>query len=160
MKQFLLASFIVGVVVFLLDCLGFNFNYTTIAMFMLLILVTMFTLMYVNLIENPEKLKERHARYTILFRNTEEAKLAAGNSSYNFAKISYPIIIIAVLGQIGTVISRIIKKVNAGTFAYGGFTFILGIILFTIMIIILIINLSKKELLITKENIRKNAYIF
>ncbi|MBT3318964.1 MAG: hypothetical protein HN948_04615 [Clostridia bacterium] len=152
MKKFLLATFIVGVVIYLLNFQGFNFFIMVI--FIVLLSITMFTLIYVNLLEDPEKQKARHARFRGISQN-------ADNWSYNYAKKSLPVLIIfALLGFIYFFVSRMLEKVNGGLFAYARFTFIVGIILFVTMTTILTISLVKKKQPFASENIRRNAYMF
>ena len=88
--------------------------------------------MYVNLFEEPEKVKVRHVSASIDFiYKTEEAKKRAGEESYKSAKKMYPVfIIIGTALYIGGCISNLIEKASEGLIILTKFTFIIGIMLF------------------------------
>ena len=161
MKRFLLTLYIIGIVIYIRDYLGFGFDPITLVILTILLPLTVIALNYVKLIENPEKQKAMLARHTVLLRDTEVARKAAGISAYNSVKRSYPIVIsIVSLVIAGYALLRIIEKANRGMFFFGRFTFIFGVIQFATMVVILIVSCRKKEKLFVKANIRKNAYLY
>ncbi len=156
MRDFLLALFIIGIVIYIRDFLGRGFVPIKLVILTILLPLTIITLNYVKLIENPEKQKTMLARHTILLHDTEVARKAAGISAYNSVKRSYPIVIsIVTLVIVGYALLRIIEKANRGMFVFSRLTFIFGIILITTMTIILIISLKKRITFLQRRILEK-----
>ncbi len=162
-NTFLLATFLLGVLFVVFGSIGFRFDIIIVTMLLSLPFACFFLfLMFIKLYENPEKEKARLiSTQSSLFYKTDEAKERAGKFAYILLKKMYPISLVFIsMGYMVSFILRIIEKVETGLPFYTKFSFMLGALLFLMMVIIIVIGIFKKERIFASENIRKYIYIY
>lgn len=158
MKRLLFRTLIGGISIVILSSIGSAFDIQIFTMFMLLAFIAFGLNLFVKLFEYPDKAKEELTTNPIFKYRTEEGRRQDAKFKYNYAKKTWPILIIIPSAvYIGLCIERLLKKDIADIHP---FTLILGILLAIAMIGIVAFNIHKKMPFFAKENIRNNAYIY
>lgn len=158
MNKFLLSTFISGILIVILASFGYRFDIEIAYMFILLIPIIGGVRLNILLYEHPEQQEKGLDNNIFYNKYTESDKNAAAKLFYNRAKKTYPLLILIFsLIYISICTFKIINKDNEVNHY---FTFVAGIILSLLMIILTGLYIHQKKRFFAKENIRTYAYIF